>query len=190
MGLLAQSYRDLYERVRISVKHAENPALAAPVASAKGTRRGSKGGKKGVTTPAPPPKPRGGPLQPEEMAAVRRALRLLLDRQGDLGRQLTEVTRHRLFLAGGEEPRKIMVRLNEFGTRCLGLRLSSESMVQGTERAVMALLDDLSEINSKACEDFQRYGYNLKSRGDGILSGRKEDRRFLQGDSWRRSWAY
>lgn len=186
LALAAQAYRDLFERLRISVKHTEAPALAAtgpvPRNARRGTRRspGSASPTKGHTPPAPR----------EELAEVRRGLRLLLDQQGELGRQLGELGRHRLFLAGGEEPRKIMVQLNDLSNRFLAMRLSSESMVRGSEKAVLALLDDLSEINSKASEDLQRFGAGLRARGDGILSGRKEDRRFLQGNAWRRSWAF
>jgi hypothetical protein len=190
LGLLAQSYRDLFERLRIAVKRAETPppAPAPDPKPAKRSPRSARVAKRSGPSVAPPAPPSWGTLGVEELDEYRRSLRALLDRQGEMGRQLLVVARNRLFLAGGEEPRKIMVRLHEFADRCNGLRLSSDSMVRGNPKAFLSLLDDLSEINSRGREDFQRWGAALRARGEGLLSGRKEDRRYLQGDSWRRSW--
>lgn len=173
---MAQSYRTLYEKLRMC----QRPLEAV-----------GNGGKAGHAPPAgvppPPADPASDPTDTStELAAVRRMLRALLERQGELGLRLKSLAGHPLFFAGGEEPRRIRARLVALGERCQNLRLSSDSLARGSPRSLSGLLDDLCELNSEASEDLHRFGYGLRTRAEGILAGRKEDLRFLQGEAWRR----
>lgn len=180
---LAQSYRNLYERLRLSQRaEGEGRSLKGPPRSRAAPvpiYRGSPSEKKeGSSRVAPDPA--------EVMPSIQKSLRGLLERQGEVGLRLRDLSRHYLLTAGGNEPRRIRARLEEVGERCQNLRLSSESLSRGAPRALTGLLDDLCELNSEASEDLVRFGQSLRLRGDGILAGKKQDLRYLQGDSWRR----
>lgn len=187
MQLLAQGYRDLYERMRVMLQR----ELSSP------SSRPRTGGQRGASPPAVPKLQRHyvrrvpddwlkHPLDPEQLTFVRRTFRGLLEQQGELGRRLTHTTRHRLFQAGGEAPRKIVSRMAEVADRCHSLRLSSEGMVRGTTAGISTSLDDLCQLNSHAGEDLLRFGQDLRSRGDAMLAGHSEARRYLRGEAWRR----
>ncbi|MDE1819558.1 MAG: hypothetical protein KGJ23_06410 [Euryarchaeota archaeon] len=182
VSLLAQSYRNLYERLRVAQVAQEKPPK--PEGGAPEHSRGRP--QRPKRSWAPTPQPREARSPSEELTSVRASLRALLERQGELGARLQSLSRHPLFAAGGEEPRRIRTRLSEMGERSTNLRLSSDALVRNDPRAVAGLLDDLCELNSGASEDLLRFGQGLRSRGEGILAGRNEDRRYLQGDAWRR----
>ncbi len=180
---LAQSYRNLYERLRLS-QRAEMEGRPSKVPPRSWIEQAPS------SRATPSEKGQGsGPLAleaPEIMPSIQKSLRALLERQGEVGLRLRDLSRHYLLTAGGNEPRRIRARLAEVGERCQNLRLSSDSLSRGTPRALTGLLDDLCELNSEASEDLVRFGQSLRLRGDGILAGKKQDLRYLQGDSWRR----
>lgn len=187
LSLLAQAYRNLFERLRLS-QNSEEPGPSrgrqGPGPPPRSTSRVRQ------HTPAPPVSAANVGAQGSgeaELTSVRRALQALLERQGELGGRLHALARHPLFLAGGEEPRRIRSRLSELAEKCQNLRLSADALVRRDGRAVSGVLDDLCELNSAASEDLIRFGQSLRSRGDGILAGRKEDQRYLRGDAWRRA---
>ncbi len=186
-SFLAQSYRNLYERLRLAQGSSSEPT-SEPGEGTDAQETVASGHPRRSVQASLAPVPSGGTPRPptEELAAVRRTMHALLERQGELGSGLRSLARHPLFLAGGEEPRRIRARLNELGEKFQNLRLSADALIRRDARAVSAVLDDLCELNSVASEDLVRFGQRLRSRGDGILAGRKEDRRFLRGDSWRR----
>lgn len=189
MRLLAQSYRNLYERLRLARRSTETLAAASRTGGRSGPAPGRKARGHASRITETDPLYLGGkaPTEaPEEtLGAVRTSFRTLLERQGELGHTLAMLARHPLFQAGGHEPRKIMTHLNELGSRCQNLRTSMDGLVRGGPRSVLAMLDDLCEINSTAAEELTRYGHGLRARGEGILSGKKSDRRYLRGDTWR-----